>query len=49
MYDLPQEINLNWPAYMPVDDDLDIVALRKEYASLMTMCDVYLGKVRYDG
>ena len=45
MYDLPQEINLNWPAYMPVDDDLDIVALRKEYASLMTMCDVYLGKV----
>lgn len=45
MYDLSQDINLNWPAYMPIDDDLDVTALRKEYASLVTMCDVYLGKV----
>ena len=45
MYDLSQDIDLNWPAYMPIDDDLDVTALRKEYASLITMCDVYLGKV----
>ena len=44
MYQL-KDIDLNWPAYMPVDDDLDIQSLRKEYASLITMCDVYLGKV----
>ncbi|WP_028043009.1 sulfatase [Candidatus Stoquefichus massiliensis] len=45
MYDLPDEVELNWPAYMPMDDDLDVSALRKEYASLIAMCDTYLGKV----
>lgn len=45
MYELPKDIELNWPAYMPLDDDLDVKTLRKEYASLVTMCDYYLGKV----
>lgn len=45
MYNLSKEIDINWPAYMPVDDDLDLISLRKEYASLVTMCDYYLGKV----
>lgn len=44
MYNLGK-LELNWPAYMKCEDDLDLTKLRKEYAALITMCDYYLGKV----
>jgi len=44
LYDLGK-IDINWPAYMPCDDELDKQTLAKEYASLLTMCDTYLGKI----
>lgn len=38
----------NWPAYGMVDSKKhqeELILLRKEYASLLTMCDEYLGKI----
>lgn len=44
LYDL-HDVKVNWPAYMPCDSDLDTGLLQKEYASLVRMCDHYLGEV----
>lgn len=48
LYDLKGPQKMDWPAYGPVDakkssDELD--EMRREYASLVTMCDHYLGEV----
>lgn len=48
IYDLVDDPIFNWPAYGLVDQEENkeaLTELRKEYASLLTMCDEYLGKV----
>lgn len=45
LYDLVDDVETNWPPYMPVDDDIDLMKLRKEYASLVSMCDYHLGRI----
>lgn len=56
LYELNRTPRLDWPAYGPVDSDAspaELDEMRREYASLVTMCDHYLGKIldlfdRYD-
>ena len=50
IYGQHDEVHFNWPAYGPIDssnenNQQELIQLRKEYASLITMCDHYLGKV----
>lgn len=48
LYELENAPEFNWPAYGPIDEQLhgeNLKEVRKEYASLITMCDHYLGKV----
>ena len=48
LYDLPEEETLNWPRYGRVaseDYREDLQNAAREYAALMTMCDVHLGLI----
>ncbi len=46
LYQLADNVLLNWPAYTEiVDENIDLLALRREYAALITMCDYHLGLV----
>ncbi len=45
LYGLHKDPTFNWPIYGWIDDAESIDILRKEYASLISMCDYYLGKV----
>jgi arylsulfatase A-like enzyme len=48
LYDLKGPQKLDWPAYGPVDSEKnqqELDEMRREYASLVTMCDHYLGEV----
>lgn len=47
-YHLPETVRFNWPSYMPVDEEQnekELWEVRREYASLIGMCDEYLGKI----
>ena len=47
-FDLPEEETLNWPRYGRVareDYREDLQNATREYADLMTMCDVHLGLI----
>ena len=45
-YEKARDALWDWPAYQPVDEPADEVALmRLNYAALVSMCDAYLGKV----
>lgn len=48
LYGLPEEETLNWPRYGMIPSGnyhKDLQNAAKEYAALMTMCDVHVGKV----
>ena len=42
----PPELPTDWPAYKPVTESPEYVRfMRHQYAALLSMCDMYLGKV----
>ncbi len=45
-YQPPEDLPFDWPSYRPVEEPDEYVQfMRYQYAALLSMCDVYMGKI----